>query len=203
MASDVTIYAHPYTPVKFPSRCCYCLEPATTTVPVTVAHRKLRVSRTRTTSITYPLQMPYCATHGAQARRLQQYDRRATIVLIIAAAVTLFVIQLLLGRALRAYGALVWYGATLLMIALLALGVVWLYAIGRWLLKRRYPATADHVYRGGLGVSTATRLARRPAEGEPVVLAITVTCHNEAFATLLAALHDTQARPTAAPSEPR
>lgn len=53
MASDVTISAHPYTPVRFPPSCCYCLEPATTTVPVMISDRKVRVSRTCTTSITY------------------------------------------------------------------------------------------------------------------------------------------------------
>jgi hypothetical protein len=196
MASDVTIYAHPYTPVTFPSRCCYCLEPATTTVPITVANRKIRVSRTRTTSITYPVQVPYCASHGAQARRLQRYDKRATIVLFIAAVLALFMIQLSTGGALRAIGPLVWYGATVLMAALLAIGAVLIYVGGRRLLQRRYPATADHTYRGGLGISAATRLARRPTEGAALLLAITFTFHNDRFANIMAALHNTQARPT-------
>jgi hypothetical protein len=120
-------------------------------------------------------------------------------VLFIAASLALFGIQLIAGSALRTSGALLWYCATLLMMALLALGAVALYAGGRWLLQRRYPATADHVYRRALGVGTTTRLARRPAEGEPVVLAITFSFHNDLFATVMAALHGTQARPTQEP----
>lgn len=201
MASDVTIYAHPYTPVPFPPRCCYCLEPASASVPVTVADRKVRVSRTRSTSIVYPVQLPYCADHAEQARALQRYDRRATIGLFVAASVALVGIQLAVGGALRMGGALLWYCATLLIMALLALGAMALYAGGRRLLGRRHPAAADHSYRGGLGVSTTARLARRPGEGEAILLAITFTFHNDAFAAMVAALHGAEARPTPGPAE--
>jgi hypothetical protein len=202
MMSDVTIHAPPYTPVRFPERCCYCLEPASTAVPVTVAARSVRVSRTRKTSIVYAVQLPYCAAHGAQARLLQRYDRRATIILFVAAALALFGIQLAVGGALRAIGPLVWYGTTLLMMVVLAIGAALLYMGGRRLLRRRYPATADHVYRGGLGASTSTRLFRKPKDDEALLLAITFTFHNAAFADLMAALHNTQARPSQDPFAP-
>lgn len=196
MTHDVTIYTSAYTPVTFPSQCCVCLEPATTTAPVMIRHRKIRMSRTRRTAIFYPVELPYCAAHGAQAHLLRRYDMRATIGLIIAAVMALFCIELVLGRGLRAIGPLVWYGITLLLMAVLAVTAVAIYTGGRWVLKRHYPATVSHVYRESLGVRIATRLVGRPKEGEAVTFAITFTFSNAAFADLMAALHNTQAQPT-------
>lgn len=196
MTHDVTIYINAYTPVRFPPHCCVCLEPATTTAPVMIRHRKVRMSRTRKTAIFYPLELPYCAAHGAQADLLQRYDTRATIGLFVAAVVALFCIELVVGKGLRLIGPLAWYGATLLLMALLAVTAVAVYTGGRWVLKQRYPATASHVYREGLGVRTSTRLAGRPKEGEAVKFAITFTFSNAAFADLMATLHNAQAHPT-------
>ena len=59
-----------------------------------------------------------------------------------------------------------------------------------------YPAMAGHYYTGSLGVKTHTRAARRPTQDSELILAITFTFGNDAFAAQVAALHATEARCT-------
>jgi hypothetical protein len=198
MASDITIIAPAFAPVRFPERCCYCLAPATTTLPLRVFLSRVRVSRTRTTSIKDRLPLPYCDAHGSLARRLNGYDRVATVVLLALAGALLIGFDLSAGRALREIGGFAWFSALLLAMALLAFGAVVLYTGGRLLLSRREPAIRDHSYRGLLGVRAAFQVARRPTvEWEQPLLAITLTLQNDEFAAQTAALHGVEARPAA------
>ena len=68
MASDVTIHCQPHVQIALPPICCYCREPATTTYPVFVWLKKLRTGPFTKLKLSYPIQVPYCATHGRQAR---------------------------------------------------------------------------------------------------------------------------------------
>jgi hypothetical protein len=140
------------------------------------------------------MQMPYCAAHGREARLFDRYDRASTVVLFIAAALLLAVIDLTLGRMLRTLGSAIWWCSTVLVMALLALGGVGIYTVGRKLVQRRYPAMAGHHYTGSLGVKTHTRLASQPTKGSELILAVTFTFNNDDFAARVAALHGTEAR---------
>jgi hypothetical protein len=199
MASDVTIHSRPRMQITLPPLCCYCLEPATTTYPVLVWRKKIRTGPHTKVKMSYPIQVPYCAAHGREARLFGRYDRASTIVLFIAAAMLLIVIDLTLGRMLRTIGEVIWWCSTVLVMALLAIGGVGIHAAGRKLLQRRHPAMAGHYYTGSLGVKTHTRVARQPAKGSDLILAVTFTFSNDDFAARVAALHATESRaaPTA------
>jgi hypothetical protein len=199
MASDVTIQSRPRAPIALPPICCYCLEPATTTYPVLVWREKIRTSPHTKVKMSYPIQVPYCAAHGREARLFGRYDLAATIVLSVAAVVLLIVIELTLGRMLRAVGTLIWWCSTVLVMVLLAVGGAGIYTVGRKLLQRRYPAMAGHYYTGSLGVKTRTRVAMRPTQESELILAITFTFGNDAFAAQVAALHATESRATPTP----
>lgn len=199
MASSVTIHTDPFAPIAFPARCCYCLEPATTRVPVRVRVQRLRSGRYRKATFRYPVDIPYCAAHAEQSRRFNRYDRVATAALIGAGLVLLAGIQLAFGGALRALGGVAWWCGTVLLIALLVAGGALALMLGRRLLQGRHPALADHHYMGGLGVTTATRNLQAGAQGEEARLALTFTFHNDAYAAQMAALHETAAQPAAEP----
>lgn len=194
MASDVTIHTRPRAPIALPPICCYCLEPATTTYPVLVWRNKIRTGPYTKVKKSYPVQVPYCAAHGQDARRFGRYDRVSTVVLFIVAGVLLFISDLTLGAWLRSLGGVIWWCSTVLIMALLALGGVGLYVAGRKFLHRRYPAMAGHYYTGSLGVKTETRAANQPAQSFDLVLAITFTFSNDDFAAQVAALHGTESK---------
>jgi hypothetical protein len=82
---------------------------------------------------------------------------------------------------------------------LLAAGGACTYAVGRKLLQRRYPVMAGHHYTGSLGVKTHTRTAKRPTQDSELILAVTFTFGNDAFAAQVAALHATESRAVQAP----
>lgn len=198
MASDVTVTVPAFAPIKLPQRCCYCLAPATTTAPLRVFASGVRVSRTRKTSLKYDLPVPYCERHGAQARRLRRSDRAVAVALFVAMAALLAGFDLAAGRALRELGGLVWLAATVLVMITLALAAVLLYTGGRLLLSRRDPAVAAQRRGGTLGAQATCQAAHRPAaEGEPALLVLRLTFHNDEFAAQTAALHGVAASPAA------
>lgn len=195
MASEVTIHSHPYAQIAFPPVCCSCLEPATTTHPLVVRLRKVRTGPHTKVSFSYPLQVPYCAIHGREARFFSRYDQVSTIGLCIACALLVGVFDLTVGGTLRATGPIIWWCSIVLVITLLAIGGVALYIGGRKLLQRRYPAIASHYYTGSLGAKAHAHVTKRAPHTSDLELAITLTFHNDDFARQVAALHKTEARP--------
>jgi hypothetical protein len=195
MASNVTIHCRPGEPLALPSVCCYCMAPATETHPVYAWLRKVRVSRHVRMRRPYPIQMPYCAAHAANARRFRNFDHVATVLLFVVVAVLLAAIDLTLGQALRAINGALWWCSTVLVMALLAAGATSGYHLARRLLRGRYPALAGHFYRGSLGVWAYTERAYQAADGSGLVLVERFSFHNPAFAQRVAALHGVEARP--------
>lgn len=198
MASNVTIHSPPYVQIALPPICCYCLEPATTTYPVSVRVRKVRTGKHTRMTFSYPVQVPYCAAHGREARLFNRYDNASTIVLFVAGVVLWVLIELMVGRPLRTMGSGFWWCSSLILMILLAVGGAGIYVAGRKLLQRRYPALAGHYYTGSLGAKTAARVARRPPQDSDLILAVTFTFSNDDFAAQVAALHGTEAHPVEA-----
>lgn len=199
MASEVTVESRPHAPVAFPPRCCYCLAPATTTHPVRVQLPKVRTGRYTRARFAFPVAVPYCAAHGADARRFDRFDSLATAGLFAGAIVLLVAFELTAGAALRAMGAAIWWCATVLVMAALGVGGALIYVGLRRMLRRRYPAADAHSYSGTLGVRTASRALPRADPRAELAVAITFTFSNDAFAAEMAALHGVEARSAQAP----
>ena len=120
----------------------------------------------------YALPVPYCDAHGCAARCLSRYDRVATVALVIVGIALLIGVELTIGRILRKLGGVVWWGATVLAIALLTFSGAVVHQVGRRLLQRRYLAPANHLYDGSLGVTTAARVGQHASRTAAPILAV-------------------------------
>jgi hypothetical protein len=195
MAIDVTIHCRPEAQIAMPPVCCYCLEPAATTCPVYVWTRKVRVSRHVRSRRPFPIQIPYCAAHAEDSQRFNRFDRMVIMAIGAVAVLLLLAIDLTLGQALRQVNGTLWWCATVLAMALLALAAAGCYQLARRFYQRRHPAIVAHYRSGSLGVRTFTQRAYEADDGSGLRLVETFTFFNPEFARRVAALNGVDAKP--------
>lgn len=193
MASDVTIRCRPHDHIAFPSLCCYCLEPATTTHAMLVRVRNMRTDAHTKLSFAFPVKVPYCETHKQQTELFSRYRLIAIITLSAIAIVLAIILDIMFSRILQVNGLMLWC-VNILSWVLLGAGGVGVYQLGRKLLQRRHPTLADYSYSGGLGVTPSLKVVYPQGVPHEPQLSLTFTFRNNDFARYMAALHNTEAR---------